>query len=75
MDENKIKDSAIADDDYDVELILEEIGGTFGKFQIYNYLLLSYAMFVSGQFAMDYVFSTLPIDHRFVYFFAFYLST
>lgn len=55
-------DSAM--EEHDVEFILRDIGGTFGKFQIYNYLLLSFSMFVTGTFVLDYVFATLQIDHR-----------
>lgn len=47
-----------------IEYILKDIGGAFGKYQIYNYLMLSYFMFVSGTFVLDYVFATLNIDHR-----------
>lgn len=47
-----------------IEFILNDIGGTFGKFQIFNYLMLSYSMFVTGTFVLDYVFTTLEIDHR-----------
>lgn len=48
----------------DIDFILKDIGGTFGKFQIYNYLMLSFAMFVAGNYVLDYVFSTLELDHR-----------
>lgn len=47
-----------------IEYILKDIGGTFGKYQIFNYLMLSYFMFVTGTFILDYVFTTLKIDHR-----------
>lgn len=48
----------------DIEFILQDIGGTFGRFQIYNYLMLSFSMFITGTFILDYVFTTLPIDYR-----------
>lgn len=48
----------------DIEYILNDIGGTFGRYQIYNYLMLSFSLFVTGTFVLDYVFSTLEIDHR-----------
>lgn len=48
----------------DIDFILKDIGGTFGKFQIYNYLMLSFSVFVTGSFVLDYVFSTLQVDHR-----------
>lgn len=47
-----------------IEFILSDIGGTFGRFQIYNYLMLSFSMFITGTFVLDYVFATLEIDHR-----------
>lgn len=52
------------DEEDDVEFILNEIGGTFGRFQICNYVMLSFSMFVTGTFVLDYVFATLEIDHR-----------
>lgn len=52
----------------DVEFILNDIGGAFGKFQIYNYIMLSFSMFISGLYIFDYVFSTLEIDHRYAKF-------
>lgn len=48
----------------DIDFILKDIGGTFGKFQIYNYLMLSFSVFVTGSFVLDYVFSTIEVDHR-----------
>lgn len=48
----------------DIEYILNDIGGAFGKYQIFNYLMLSYSMFVTGTFVLDYVFATLNIPHR-----------
>lgn len=55
---------AVENEENDVEFILNNIGGTFGKFQIHNYLMLSLSMFVTGTFVLDYVFSTLPIEYR-----------
>lgn len=49
----------------DVDLILKDLGGTFSRFQIYNYLMLSFSMFVTGTFVLDYVFATLQVDHRY----------
>lgn len=54
----------VEDGKNDIEFILNDIGGTFGRFQIYTYLMLSVSMFVTGTFVLDYVFSTLEIDHR-----------
>lgn len=52
-------------DQNDVDFILNDIGGTFNRFQISNYLMLSFTMFVSGVYVLDYVFATLEIDHRY----------
>lgn len=54
------------DDQNEIDYILNDIGGTFGKFQIYNYLMLSYSMLVTGTYIYDYVFSALEIDHRYI---------
>lgn len=48
----------------DLEFILKDIGGTFGKFQMLNYILLAVPIFLSDVFVMDYVFSTLDLDYR-----------
>lgn len=48
----------------DIDFILKDIGGTFGKYQFRNYLLLSFAMFVAGTYVLDYVFTTFEVDHR-----------
>lgn len=47
-----------------IDFILQDVGGTFGKFQIHTYLMLSFSMFISGSFVLDYVFASLDIDHR-----------
>lgn len=52
------------DEHNEIDFILKDIGGTFGKFQIYNYLMLSYSMFVTGTYIYDYVFATLDVGHR-----------
>lgn len=48
----------------DLEFILEDIGGTFGKFQIYFYVLLAFPIILTDAYNLDYVFSSLDIDYR-----------
>lgn len=50
----------------DIEFILEDIGSTFGKFQIFNYALFALPMFLSNFYILDYVFLTLDLDYRYV---------
>lgn len=51
----------------DIEFILKDIGGTFGKFQIFNYALFAVPMFLSNFYILDYVFLTLDLDYRYVW--------
>lgn len=48
----------------DIEYIISDIGGSYGKFQIFNYILYSIPMCVSGIVAMTYVFTALNLDYR-----------
>lgn len=47
-----------------VELILKDIGGTFKKFQIFNYILFCLPFALSGSFGLSYVFTALSLDYR-----------
>lgn len=47
-----------------VELILKDIGGTFRKFQISNYILFCLPLALSGSFGLSYVFTALNLDYR-----------
>lgn len=47
-----------------VELILKDIGGTFRKFQILNYILFCLPFALSGSFGLSYVFTALNLDYR-----------
>lgn len=47
-----------------VELILKDIGGTFNKFQILNYILFCLPFALSGSFGLSYVFTALNLDYR-----------
>lgn len=48
----------------DIDFVLKDVGGTFGRFQICNYLMLSASIFISGTSVLEYVFAALEIDHR-----------
>lgn len=47
-----------------VELILKDIGGTFKRFQILNYILFCLPFALSGSFGLSYVFTALNLDYR-----------
>lgn len=47
-----------------VELILSDIGGTFRKYQIFNYILFCLPFSLSGTFGLSYVFTALSLDYR-----------
>lgn len=63
MAQNKPNDAS-SDELNDIDFILKDVGGTFGQFQIYNYLMLSFSIFISGVIILDYVFTALEINHR-----------
>lgn len=48
----------------DAEFIINDIGGSFGKFQLRNYALYSIPIAVSGIVVMTYVFTALNLDYR-----------
>lgn len=47
-----------------VELILNDIGGTFKKYQIINYILFCLPFALSGSFGLSYVFTALNLEYR-----------
>lgn len=59
----KEKTSDLSESD-DIDFILDNVGGAFGKYQLFNYALLLLAMCLSGMFILDYVFTTLDLDYR-----------
>lgn len=63
MTENENRDSEHQKIDY-VQLILNDIGGTFNKFQIFNYIILSLPFIMTASFIVNYVFTTLDSDYR-----------
>lgn len=50
-----------------LEVIFTDIGGTFGKYQIINFILFCLPFALSGSFGLSYVFTALNIDHRWVF--------
>lgn len=62
---NNANQETDADKRLDVsEVIFTDIGGTFGKYQIINYILFCLPFALSGSFGLSYVFTALNIDHR-----------
>lgn len=47
-----------------LEVILSDIGGTFKKYQILNYVLFGFTLTLSGAFGLSYVFTALNLDYR-----------
>lgn len=47
-----------------LEVIFTNIGGTFGKYQIINFILFCLPFALSGSFSLSYVFTALNIDYR-----------
>lgn len=47
-----------------LEVIFANIGGTFGKYQIINFILFCLPFALSGSFGLSYVFTALNIDYR-----------
>lgn len=47
-----------------VDVILRDLGGTFKKYQIINYILFCIPFALSGTFALSYVFTALNLDYR-----------
>lgn len=65
--QNRLDASQECDSDKKVDLsevIFTDIGGTFGKYQIINYILFCLPFALSGSFGLSYVFTALNIDHR-----------
>lgn len=48
----------------DIEFILYDLGGSYGKFQLWNYFLFSIPIFLNGLISQVYVFTTLNVDYR-----------
>lgn len=53
-------------DVYDLDSILVELG-SFGPFQIKNYILLTIPMLASGIYTLSYVFTAANPQYRFVW--------
>lgn len=62
---NKADQESCGDKKVDLlELIFTDIGGTFGKYQIINFILFCIPFALSGSFGLSYVFTALNVDHR-----------
>lgn len=57
----------VNDANCDVNIILKQIGGTRGRFQIRNFLLYSIGLCFCGMASMSYVFTAMNNEYRFVY--------
>lgn len=49
----------------DIEYILNDLGGSYGKFQLINYILFSIPIGISAMVGMTYVFTTLNLEYRY----------
>lgn len=47
-----------------VDAILSDLGGTFQRYQILNYILFCIPFALSGTFALNYVFTALNLEYR-----------
>lgn len=52
------------DSNNEVENILYEIGGSFSKFQIFNYCIYAIVILNCAIVSMTFVFTTLNLDYR-----------
>lgn len=52
--------------DNNVEKLLVALGGTFGRFQIFNFIIYSSVIFFCGMNALSYVLTTLNLEYRYV---------
>ena len=51
------------DDDADIDFVLTEIGN-FGRFQIFNYILIALPVALCACHIVTYVFTASPLDYR-----------
>lgn len=62
-DESSTTSKPFKNVDY-VQLILDDIGGTFKRYQIFNYILFCMPFALSGSFGLSYVFTAMNLDYR-----------
>lgn len=61
-------DTAVPDlENSDIEQILNDIGGSFSRFQLFNYTLFSIPIAMVGILSMAYVFTALRVEYRYKY--------
>lgn len=59
-EEDGKKDGSV---DY-IDTILNEIGGSFKRYQIINYIIFCIPLAISGTLGLSYVFTALNLDYR-----------
>lgn len=67
MLDEQTTESELGDNKHDVDVvdaILFDLGGTFKKYQIINYILFCIPFALSGTFALSYVFTALNLSYR-----------
>lgn len=67
LDEPGSSGSHVYRENYDLEYILNEIGGTFGRFQIWNFVMYSMGLCFCGMASMSYVFTAMNLEYRCVF--------
>lgn len=50
--------------DNEIEYILNDIGGSYSRFQILNYTLFSIPICMVGMIGLSYVFTSLNLEYR-----------
>lgn len=53
-----------SNDGNEMDYVLDDLGGSSGRFQIFNYILCTVPVFISGYIGIAYVFTTLNLDYR-----------
>lgn len=54
------------DDNSDIDFILNDIGGPYNKFQLFNYASYMFSLCFCGIVIMTYVFSALNLEYRYI---------
>lgn len=60
----KTAEAKFDDESYEIEYILRDIGGSFGKFQLLSYSLYSIPMFIIGVHTLAFIFSASNLEYR-----------
>lgn len=62
--EKSDKEVLFEDETLETEFILKDLGGSFGKFQLFSYCLYSIPMFICGVLTFAFVFSASNVEYR-----------